>query len=123
MESTVREAIGDPDGKKDINPRFLVRYTFENEKVKHLVSLYVICIRTEEDMERFKQPEGKLWTSKQIEENMDSGIFSEYFEYKGEWFAFYHNSALSNHDWLRSICVDKLYYNEDGTIQMVKQRK
>ena len=30
---------------------------------------------------------------------------------------------LSNHDWLRSICVDKLYYNEDGTIQMVKQRK
>lgn len=44
-------------------------------------------------------------------------------EYKGEWFAFYHNSALSNHDWLRSICVDRLYYNEDGTIQMVKQRK
>ena len=44
-------------------------------------------------------------------------------EYKGHWFAFYHNSALSNHDWLRSICVDKLYYNEDGTIQMVKQRK
>ena len=44
-------------------------------------------------------------------------------EYKGQWFAFYHNSALSNHDWLRSICVDKLYYNEDGTIQMVKQRK
>ena len=37
--------------------------------------------------------------------------------------AFYHNSALSNHDWLRSICVDRLYYNEDGTIQMVKQRK
>ena len=38
-------------------------------------------------------------------------------EYKGQWFAFYHNSALSNHDWLRSICVDKLYYNEDGTIK------
>ena len=44
-------------------------------------------------------------------------------EYKGQWFAFYHNSALSHHDWLRSICVDKLYYNEDGSIQMVKQRK
>ncbi|MBV7531054.1 family 43 glycosylhydrolase [Chitinophaga sp. sic0106] len=42
-------------------------------------------------------------------------------EYKGQWYAFYHNSSLSNHDWLRSICVDKLYYNPDGTIQMVKQ--
>jgi len=49
-------------------------------------------------------------------------------EYKGQWYAFYHNSNLSAqngefNDWLRSICVDKLYYNEDGTIQMVKQTK
>jgi beta-xylosidase len=42
-------------------------------------------------------------------------------EYKGQWYAFYHNSALSHHDWLRSICVDKLYYNEDGTIKKVQQ--
>jgi hypothetical protein len=40
-------------------------------------------------------------------------------EYKGQWYAFYHNSALSHFDWLRSICVDKLYYNPDGTIQKV----
>ncbi len=44
-------------------------------------------------------------------------------EYKGEWYAFYHNSALSGNDWLRSVCIDKLYYNGDGTIQMVKQSK
>jgi arabinoxylan arabinofuranohydrolase len=42
-------------------------------------------------------------------------------EYKGQWYAFYHNSALSNNDWLRSICVDKLFYNADGTIQKVIQ--
>ncbi|WP_459188810.1 hypothetical protein ACGE0T_01580 [Parabacteroides sp. APC149_11_2_Y6] len=100
LESTVREAIGDPDGKKEVNPRFLVRYTFENEKVKHLVSLYVICIRTEEDMERFKQPEGKLWTSKQIEENMDSGIFSEYFEQE---FPYLQNTILLAENF---CCVD-----------------
>lgn len=34
-------------------------------------------------------------------------------EYKGQWYSFYHNSALSHHDWLRSICVDKLFYNTD----------
>ena len=45
-------------------------------------------------------------------------------EYKGEWFLFYHNSDLSGgkHEF-RSICVDKLYYNPDGTIQPVKQTK
>ncbi|GHT72186.1 hypothetical protein AGMMS50262_00080 [Bacteroidia bacterium] len=47
-------------------------------------------------------------------------------EYKGQWYSFYHSSALSKtngefNDWLRSICVDKLYYNPDGSIQVVKQ--
>lgn len=44
-------------------------------------------------------------------------------EYKGEWFAFYHTISLSNNPALRSICADKLYHNEDGTIRMVKQHK
>ncbi|WP_316815276.1 family 43 glycosylhydrolase [Pedobacter nyackensis] len=44
--------------------------------------------------------------------------------YKGQWYAFYHNSELSQkngefNDWLRSVAVDKLYYNPDGTIQKV----
>ncbi len=58
-------------------------------------------------------------------------------EYKGQWYMFYHNSDLyfknnagaekkfgwghagSPHPFRRSICFDKLYYNEDGTIQQV----
>ncbi|WP_165824114.1 family 43 glycosylhydrolase [Pseudochryseolinea flava] len=44
-------------------------------------------------------------------------------EYKGQWYSFYHNSALSGNDWLRSVCVDKLFYNEDGTIQKVTPTK
>ncbi len=44
-------------------------------------------------------------------------------EYKGQWYAFYHNSILSGHPWLRSICVDSLFYNEDGTIQEVNQTR
>lgn len=39
--------------------------------------------------------------------------------YKGQWYAFYHTSVLSNNDWLRSVSVDKLYYNPDGTIKPV----
>jgi arabinoxylan arabinofuranohydrolase len=44
-------------------------------------------------------------------------------EYKGQWYAFYHNSLLSGHPWLRSICVDPLFYNADGTIQMIEQSR
>jgi hypothetical protein len=46
-------------------------------------------------------------------------------EYKGQWYAFYHNNVLSygtvTGGAARSICVDKLYYNEDGTMQKVIQ--
>jgi arabinoxylan arabinofuranohydrolase len=42
-------------------------------------------------------------------------------EFKGQWYAFYHNSSLSHNDWLRSICVNKLYYNADGTIRKIIQ--
>lgn len=44
-------------------------------------------------------------------------------EYNGQWYAFYHNQDLSGQGNLRSICVDKLEYNPDGTIQAVKQTK
>lgn len=91
IESTVRESIGALSCKKEINPRFLIRYTFENEKVKHLVNLYVVCIRTDEEMNEIKQPNGKLWTSKQIEENLGAGVFSEYFEQE---FAYLQNTIL-----------------------------
>lgn len=42
-------------------------------------------------------------------------------EYKNEWYLFYHDCVPSNDTtWLRSLKVQKLYYNEDGTIQKVK---
>ena len=47
-------------------------------------------------------------------------------EYKGQWYSFYHNSVLSGrngewNDWTRSICVDKLEFNADGSIRKVVQ--
>lgn len=42
-------------------------------------------------------------------------------KFKGQWFLFYHNCSISNQGNLRNICVDKLYFNEDGTIKEVVQ--
>ena len=51
--------------------------------------------------------------------------------YKGNWYLFYHNANKFFHDnptakpddanrWFRrSVCVDYLHYNADGTIQKV----
>ena len=44
-------------------------------------------------------------------------------EFKGQWYAFYHNSSISHHDWLRSACVDKLFYNADGSMEKVVQTR
>lgn len=91
IDSTVHEAIGPLNEKNDVTPRFLIRYTFENERVKHQVNLYVVCVRTEEEMNAIKQSGGKLWTSKQIEQNLNAGVFSEYFEQE---FAYVQNTVL-----------------------------
>lgn len=80
VEGTVKDTIGKLGEDKSIKPRFLIRYTYEDERVKHLVSLYTICVRTEEQLEKCKRPTGKLWTAKQIEDNLGTGVFSGYFE-------------------------------------------
>ncbi|WP_082379445.1 family 43 glycosylhydrolase [Pseudalgibacter alginicilyticus] len=43
-------------------------------------------------------------------------------EFKGQWYLFYHNGSLSGGISVnRSICFDPVYFNEDGTIQMIKK--
>ncbi|MDF7808665.1 family 43 glycosylhydrolase [Pontiellaceae bacterium B12219] len=42
-------------------------------------------------------------------------------KFKGRWYIFYHSAALSGRNHRRSVCVDYLYYNEDGTIKKVVQ--
>lgn len=44
-------------------------------------------------------------------------------EYKGQWYQFYHNVAISGQGNLRTMCVDKMNFNDDGTIQMIVQTK
>lgn len=91
LEGTMRESIGGLSEEKGIVPRFLIRYTFENQKVKHLVSLYVVCLNSDMQMNICKRAGGKLWTARQIEENLGTGVFSEYFEQE---FSYLQNTIL-----------------------------
>jgi hypothetical protein len=43
-------------------------------------------------------------------------------EYKGQWYLFYHTNFFSpKDDKRRSVCIEKLTFNSDGTIQEVKE--
>jgi beta-xylosidase len=44
-------------------------------------------------------------------------------EFKGQWYQFYHCADISGRGNLRSVCADKLFFNEDGTIKPVKQTR
>lgn len=65
------------------------------------------------------------WTSKGIylEPTGCDTSHGSVVEFKGQWYQFYHNQTLSGQGNLRSICVDKLNFNADGTIQTVAQTK
>ena len=42
-------------------------------------------------------------------------------EFKGKWYFFTHNGALSDgSSYSRSVCVEELEYNPDGTIKRVE---
>jgi arabinoxylan arabinofuranohydrolase len=55
--------------------------------------------------------------------NMNNNNHHSILEYNGQWYIFYHNRAVATErgasSYQRSICLDRLYYNSDGTIQTV----
>lgn len=51
--------------------------------------------------------------------NLGNNNHHSIVEYQGQWYIFYHNRAVSNSVYQRSVCLDYLYYNSDGTIQRV----
>lgn len=81
IEDAVRQAIDKLKVKAHaVKPNLLVRYTFENEKVKHQVSLFVIRVNDENTLNALQYKGGKLWSVRQIEADLGHGVFSEYFE-------------------------------------------
>lgn len=43
-------------------------------------------------------------------------------DFKDQWYFIYHNGALpKGGEFRRSVCIDRLTYNENGTIQKIKQ--
>jgi hypothetical protein len=76
-EDALKNILGELQNDPSLLPRFMIHYTFENNRVKQLISLYALTLHTEEQVKLLTG--GKFWTIKQIEANMEEKIFSEYF--------------------------------------------
>ena len=80
VNMVLEELLAPFGGREKLKPRYLMRYNFENKRVKQTISLFVLTIRSEELLGEFQALGGKLWTEKQIEENLGKGVFSDYLE-------------------------------------------
>lgn len=69
-------------------------------------------------------PQGELTGMAENSFTIHPGII----EFKGQWYLFYHNAVLTIDGRAgaigrRSVCVERLYYNPDGTMKYVEQTK
>lgn len=105
------------------NGKYYLSYASQSGEIKYCIS---------------DNPLGPFEYKGVILQKMNSGTnHHSIVEYKGQWYLFYHSSDLyfkntpgekekfgwghegSPHPFRRSICFDKLYYNQDGTIKEV----
>jgi hypothetical protein len=83
-----------------------------------------ISYATAPSMEGPWTPQGELTGMAENSFTIHPGIA----EFKGKWYLFYHNATLTL-DGIpgaigrRSVCVEELHYNPDGTMQYVEQTK
>ena len=72
-----------------------------------------------------KNPMGPYEYKGLIMEEHPNGCWTNHHSivnFKGQWYLFYHTNFFSpNDDKRRSVCIEKLAFNPDGTIQEVKE--
>ena len=80
LDDAVNNSLQKETGRKDLPVKFAFRYLCKNKKANQLIHLYTCRIDDKDTMYKICRGKGKLWTEKQIEENLGKGVFSECFE-------------------------------------------
>lgn len=64
------------------DPRFSIKYKYKNDKIGRIVYLFIMHIESDSILCDCQFQAGKLWTMKQIEQNLDKNYFSDMFEHE-----------------------------------------
>ncbi|NLR93363.1 family 43 glycosylhydrolase [Flammeovirga agarivorans] len=68
-------------------------------------------------------PRGPFEYKGKVLEHWKDGCWTNhhsFVEYKGEWLLFYHHMDISGNKHRRSMCADRIYFDEDGNIPEIK---
>jgi len=78
------ESIG---SKSDLirHCNYLFHYIFHSEKIRRLVYFYICNIHEDSLLKKINLSNGKWWTPQQIRENLNTNLFSPFFENEFEF--------------------------------------
>lgn len=76
---SARNSITRQLGGESLPYTFQFKYIFENKETKRLVLFYVSLVKSVDEIKNIGMLRGKFWTMKQIDEEINSTIFSECF--------------------------------------------
>ena len=80
LDEAIKKTFIESKAPENLPYNYLFKYIHKNEQTNRLIYLYVSNVRDSDLLENVNLGNGKWWTSKQIEENLNTGVFSEYFE-------------------------------------------
>ncbi|MDD4972219.1 MAG: NUDIX domain-containing protein [Paludibacter sp.] len=80
IEKCVERSAEERYGLNNFRFMYLSNYSVEGKNEKQYAFLFVSCLQTEYKLQPVTLEQTKWWTQRQIEDNIDDGIFSENFK-------------------------------------------
>lgn len=125
LKENMTELASDPVVLGDLPTKGLVEgpFFFERNGIYYLTYPHAENVTERLEYAISDNPLGPFKVTGVIMDETPMGTWTNHHslvEYNGQWYLFYHNSAYSpKFDKNRSVCIDSLFFNEDGTIQKV----
>jgi len=126
LKDNMTELASDPVVLGDLPTKGLVEgpFFFERNGIYYLTYPHVQNVTERLEYAISDNPLGPFTVKGVIMDETPMGTWTNHHslvEYNGQWYLFYHNSAYSpKFDKNRSVCIDSLFFNPDGTIQKVR---
>jgi len=124
LKDNMKELASEPRAVKDLPPKFKEGpYLFERNGIYYFTFPYVADKTEQLAYATGDNPMGPFKYAGVIMDESPVGCWTNHhsiIEYKGQWYLFYHHNDLSpRFDKNRSIRLDSLFFNGDGTIRKV----
>ena len=106
LDDAVKQILSGSANFKNLTAKFVFKYVCKSPAAHRLIYLYVVQVPSHQYVDNLNLMEGKWWYEKQIEENLNKGLFSEFFEKEYE--------VLRNTILLANKAINKSFYKKNS---------